>query len=184
MKLQERSPETYDSETDRWWDSKAISRIPGTVVPFFGAGLSIESPSSLPGGMELTRKLVDHLFDPETGRELLSKFSENPEVLGRSVPRLEHLLSLAIRANTKAANLLNIFENVPPNRNHHAIARYLCARRGWAITTNFDDCVEQASGYTIPIHVFDAEEGKYESYMVSTVQIGAWSSFMAQSTTV
>jgi hypothetical protein len=102
MELQERT------ETDRWWDSNGISPIPGVVVPFFGAGLSIEPPSSLPGGMKLTETLVEHLLGLWTGKELLSRFSENPEVLGRSVPRLEHFLSVAIKANTKAANLLNI----------------------------------------------------------------------------
>jgi hypothetical protein len=55
MELQERT------ETDRWWDSNGISPIPGVVVPFFGAGLSIEPPSSLPGGMKLTETLVEHL---------------------------------------------------------------------------------------------------------------------------
>ena len=33
-------------------------------------------------------------------------------------------------------------------------------QRGWAVTTNFDECVEQASGWSIPVHVFDPETGR------------------------
>ena len=149
------------SEHDRWWFSDEISTMPGVVVPFFGAGLSVDPPASLPKGIELTEKLMDRLFDGFSVREeLIKSFKKHPDVLGRQVPRLEHLLSVSIQANTEAANLLKIFEDVSPNRNHRILAEYLITRRGWAITTNFDECVEKASNFTIPVHVFDPTTGR------------------------
>ena len=150
----------HKSEHDRWWFSDEISAMPGVVVPIFGAGLSVDPPSRLPKGIELTEKLMDRLFHFSVKEELIKSFKEHPDVVGRQVPRLEHLLSVATQATAEAANLLKIFEDVPPNRNHRILAEYLITRRGWAITTNFDECVEKASNFTIPVHVFDPTKGR------------------------
>jgi hypothetical protein len=134
--------------------------MPGVVVPFFGAGLSVDPPACLPKGIELTEKLMDRLFGFSVGEELIKSFNEHPDVLGRQVPRLEHLISVATQTTAEAANFLKIFEDIPPNRNHLILAEYLTSRRGWAITTNFDECVEKVSNFTIPVHVFDPTEGR------------------------
>ena len=150
----------FDNEIDRWWHAHEISLMPGRVVPFFGAGLSIDDPTHLPSGVELTKSLMNHLFDSTVATELLDTFEEHWRVLGRSVPRLEHLLSVATRSNAGAAKLLEIFGGNPPNRNHYVLADHLRQHRAWAVTTNFDECVEQASGFSIPVHVFDPESGE------------------------
>ena len=148
----------HKSEHDRWWFSDEISTMPGVVVPFFGAGLSVDPPSCLPKAIELTEKLMDRLF--YHSEKIPFFFGKHPDVLSRQVPRLEHLISVATQTTAEAANLLKIFEDIPPNRNYQIIAEYLTTRRGWAITTNFDECVEKASNFTIPVHVFDPTEGR------------------------
>ena len=150
----------HKNEYDRWWFSDEISTMPGVVVPIFGAGLSVDPPSCLPRGIELTEKLMDRLFHVIVKEELIKSFKDHPNVMGRQVPRLEHLLSVSIQTNTEAANILKIFEDISPNRNHRILAEYLITRRGWAITTNFDECVEKASNFTIPVHVFDPTTGR------------------------
>ena len=147
----------YMNEVEKWWWSDETTRMPGIVVPFFGAGVSIDQPTALPSGLVLTKTLAEHLLDSSSAETLLSVFEENRRVTGRTTPRLEHVLSIAIRANVRAARLLDIFRNVTPNRAHHILAEEITRRRGWAVTTNFDECVEQASGWSIPVHLFDPD---------------------------
>jgi hypothetical protein len=147
----------YRSEADRWWWSDQTGPMPGVVVPFFGAGISIDPPTCLPSGLELTNTLVKYLMDDTSAENVLTMFKDHSAVTGRPAPRLEHLLSIAIRANDQAAQLLEIFRSVVPNRMHYVLAEQITRQRGWAVTTNFDECVERASGWSIPVHVFDPD---------------------------
>ncbi|MGM8430971.1 SIR2 family protein [Enterobacter cloacae] len=154
-------------EMDDWWFGwKGFTPecpCPGKVVLMVGAGISIDSPSRLPGGYELTEALLDHLLDSNAADEIKTVFGQCEQWMGRSLPRLEHVLDKAFEPSTiegversgAARELLRIFSQRPPNANHHLIADYLIKHRGWCITTNFDDCIEQAGCHQIPVHVID-----------------------------
>ncbi|WP_054633288.1 SIR2 family protein [Pantoea stewartii] len=156
-------------EMDDWWFGwKGFTPelpCPGKVVLMVGAGISIESPTQLPGGYDLTEALLDHLLDNNAASEIKKVFSQCEQWMGRPLPRLEHVLDKAFEPSTiegversgSARELLRIFANRSPNANHHLIADYLLKKRGWCITTNFDDCIEQASHYQIPVHVIDPD---------------------------
>jgi hypothetical protein len=140
----------------RWWFGVDSGPAPGRVIPIFGAGISIDQPTELPDGTQLTRALVRHLLHERTAEELLKIFSEHSHVLDRDVPRLEHLLSATANVASGAKQLLKVFD-VEPNRNHHILARHLIEKQCWAITTNLDECVEKAGGKKIPVHIFDSD---------------------------
>lgn len=154
-------------EMDEWWfgwkDFTPELPCPGKVVLMVGAGISIESPSRLPGGYELTESLLDHLLDSKAAAEIKTVFGQCEQWMGRNLPRLEHVLDKAFEPSTiegversgAARELLRIFSQRPPNANHYLIADYLIQQRGWCITTNFDDCIEQAGRHQIPVHVID-----------------------------
>lgn len=160
-------------EMDDWWfgwkEFSPECPCPGKIVLMVGAGISIESPSSLPGGYELTEALLDHLLDSSAATEIKTVFTECEPWMGRSLPRLEHVLDKAFELATikgversgAARELLKIFSQRPPNANHHLIAEYLIRQRGWCITTNFDDCIEQAGRHQIPVHVIDPNTKKF-----------------------
>ncbi|WP_337264538.1 MULTISPECIES: SIR2 family protein [unclassified Serratia (in: enterobacteria)] len=156
-------------EMEHWWfgwEGFTPERpCPGKVVLMVGAGISIESPTHLPGGNALTEALLDHLLDSSAASEIKTVFSQCKQWMGRSLPRLEHVLDKAFETSTiegversdAARELLRIFSKRPPNANHHLIADYLLEHHGWCITTNFDDCIEQAGRHQIPVHVIDPE---------------------------
>lgn len=144
------------NEFEHWWYSERASPPPGNLAIFFGAGISIEAPTSLPSGISLTRSLARHILDERAAKELLDTFEQHAHVVGRSVPRLEILFSAVKSAcGDRALELLRIFENAPFNHVHSIIAEQLISTKSWAITTNFDECIESASNYCIPVHVLD-----------------------------
>jgi len=159
-----RSPQDH-SPAESWWFGGAEGPFPGKAALFVGAGISIQAPTGLPNGADLTRALVRHLLDESAADELLSVFEECAPVLGRSIPRLEHVLEQTCspidhEGFSRPGNprdLLALFRNKTPNANHHLIARHLLQHRGWCITTNFDDCIERAASFAIPVHILDAE---------------------------
>lgn len=154
-------------EMDDWWFGwKGFTPerpCPGKIVLMVGAGISIEPPTRLPGGEALTEALLDHLLDSSAASEIKMVFSQCEQWMGRSLPRLEHVLDKAFELTTiegversgAARELLRIFSQRPPNANHHLIADYLIKQRSWCITTNFDNCIEQAGNHQIPVHVID-----------------------------
>lgn len=156
-------------EMDDWWfDWRGFAPdrpCPGNVVLMVGAGISIEAPSRLPGGYALTEALLDHLLDGDAACEIKNVFGKCESWMGRSLPRLEHVLDKAfepsviegVERSGAAREVLRIFSRRPPNANHHLIADYLIQRRAWCITTNFDNCIEQAGQHQIPVHVIDPE---------------------------
>ncbi len=143
------------TDIDHWWHNDDRGTVPGNVVPLFGAGISVDLPTGLPPGEVLVEKLVRHLMHADAADELLSILQKHAPVIGRRVPRLEHLISVSANAAPGTLQLLNIFDGIEPNRNHHILAQHLLGKHGWAVTTNFDDGVEKASGYRIPVHLFD-----------------------------
>lgn len=161
-------------EMDNWWFGwKGFTPerpCPGKVVLMVGAGISIESPTQLPGGYALTEALLDHLLDSRAASEIKTVFSQCEQWMGRSLPRLEHVLDKAFEPSTvegversgAARELLRIFSLRPPNANHHLIADYLIKQRSWCITTNFDNCIEQAGRHQIPVHVIDPDTKTFD----------------------
>lgn len=152
------------SEIDQWWRDGANGICPGKMVLFFGAGVSMPAPTNLPGGGDLTTALVDHLLDSD-GTYFLEAFRATQAITTKGLPRLEHILEAVEKAHEmlpdepeSPRNLLKMFGNRPPNGIHKAIADYLIQNRAWAITTNFDDCVEKAADGKIPVHIYDPDE--------------------------
>ncbi|HUX62210.1 SIR2 family protein [Sulfuricella sp.] len=159
-----------NNPVENWWfHSDKKSPFPGKIALIVGAGISIDAPTCLPSGKDLTKALLNHLLDGRAAEEILSVFQGCAPVIGRDMPRLEHILdTVCNRAGTETAtsatnprNLLRLFEGRPPNHLHRIIANHLIDNRGWVITTNFDDCIEsafhQASGRLIPVHVMHPE---------------------------
>jgi hypothetical protein len=96
-RVQQGSLVYHNSEHDRWWFSDEISTMPSVVVPFFGAGLSVEPPACLPKGIELTVKLMDCLFDFSDREELIKVFQRASGCFG---PASTKIGTLNIRRNT------------------------------------------------------------------------------------
>lgn len=161
-------------EMDDWWFGwKGFTPerpCPGKVVLMVGAGISIEAPTRLPGGYALTEALLDHLLDDRAASEIKSVFGKCEPWMGRSLPRLEHVLDKAfepsaiegVERSGAAREVLRIFSGRQPNANHRLIADYLIEQRGWCITTNFDNCIEQAGNHQIPVHVIDPETKAFD----------------------
>lgn len=159
---------------DDWWNGwnrfTPEQPCPGKVVLMVGAGVSIAPPTQLPGGYALTEALLDHLLDSRAASEIKTVFSQCEQWMGRGLPRLEHVLDKAfepsavegVERSGAARELLRIFSQRPPNANHHLIADYLIKQRSWCITTNFDNCIEQAGRHQIPVHVIDPDTQKVD----------------------
>jgi len=163
-----------DDPVEDWWHRNPDSTsggepFPGNLVLFVGAGISVYEPTGLPQGQSLTRALVNHLLDQRAAAEVSDVFEKCSTVLGRNVPRLEHILDVACNdspasIDTTSPNpksLLRLFANRRPNCNHRLIAKHLAERRGWVITTNFDDCIEtayfEATGKHLPVHILSQD---------------------------
>lgn len=128
------------------------------VTAWTGAGLSVEGPSSLPTGKELTQRIFDAFFLPGTldTIEALHRAigsidqpicPDLPPSIDPRPPRLETVLGVAARVHGAQA----IDQSIPdvadaePNRLHRFFARHL-ALGGGHLTANFDRCIERAAG--------------------------------------
>lgn len=163
-----------DDPIENWWfNSDKKSPFPGKIALVVGAGISIDGPTCLPSGKNLTEALLNHLLDGRAAEEIRSVFKSCAPVIGRDVPRLEHILDTACNkaggemaaSSENPRNLLRLFDGRPPNHLHRMIANHLINKRGWVITTNFDDCIERASqqaGSPIPVHVMHPEKRTLE----------------------
>ncbi|WP_156117379.1 SIR2 family protein [Collimonas arenae] len=159
------------NSVEHWWShSRGTDKFPGTSALWVGAGISIEAPTCLPNGAVLTEALIRHLLPDSTASEILAVFEQCEPVLRRSLPRLEHVLDRTCNVSaiedfsraTNPKNLLRLFETRIPNNNHHVIAEHLLRTKGWCITTNFDDCIEQASAHRIPVHIIHPDGKQIE----------------------
>lgn len=158
------------TDTDTWWQADQLTPSPVPAALFVGAGISIDPPTHLPSGIVLTRALLEHTLDGRASQEIVKTLGRIAQLLGRELPRLEHVLGATcdtadLRESLVGGNprdLLRLFEKCRPNRTHFAIANYVKRTKGWVITTNFDDCIEQASNWQIPVHVLRSTTGTIE----------------------
>ncbi|MFE0674819.1 hypothetical protein [Streptomyces sp. NPDC058867] len=131
---------------------------PAEVLVWSGAGASVEGPSSLPTGPELTRRVFDTFFEDGS----LDRVMTYHQVLGLGAygacprdaglpaarpPRLETALEAAVRARGDTSPsvfaLLDDVSKAAPNRLHAFAADHI-ASGGRHVTANFDTCVERA----------------------------------------
>lgn len=133
---------------------------PQDVTVLSGAGLSVEGPSSLPTGEELTKRVFDAFFLPGTLKTIRSKHaavgwfeqplcpSLAPERKSR-LPRLETVLGVAARIHGPEAIDRSTADMAvaEPNRLHRFFAQHL-DRGGSHLTANFDECIERAAAAT------------------------------------
>jgi len=152
-----------------WWEEHPNVAFPGRFTLIFGAGISMAAPTNLPSGVELTKALMAHLLDQRAYEEILQTYKACESMIGRSVPRLEHVLDIACNHEAigeqnfgAPRELLRIFEGREPNALHEAIATHLVNTKSWAITTNFDNCVERASNFTIPVYFLNPDKNQIE----------------------
>ncbi len=130
---------------------------PQDLTVLSGAGISVEGPSALPTGWELTRRVFGAYFPPDVLDRVLRHhalvgWTEPP---GCSLappsgdprpPRLETVLGVVakIYGETCVDDVVSDVARAKPNRLHHFMAQHL-ARGGGHLTANFDECVEKAA---------------------------------------
>ncbi|AMP39258.1 SIR2 family protein [Ralstonia solanacearum] len=124
----------------------------------------MDGPTGLPSGIALTKALMAHLLEHRANDEIRKTYEACKSIVGRTVPRLEHILDIVCNETAVGdpllgapRELLRIFEARQPNALHEAIASHLGQTKSWGITTNFDDCVERASSYSIPVYLVNPE---------------------------
>jgi hypothetical protein len=133
-----------------------ISAEPEDVAVLSGAGISVEGPSSLPTGWELTERIFTAYFPPGTldavlrahhdiGWTATPPCPDDPPGTDPRLPRLETVLGVVARVHGGRAvdDSVADIAHAAPNRLHHFLARHL-ARGGGHLTANFDRCVEKA----------------------------------------
>ncbi|GAB7102527.1 hypothetical protein JCM4814A_08410 [Streptomyces phaeofaciens JCM 4814] len=171
---------------------------PEEVLLWSGAGISVEGPTSLPSGPELTSRVFDTFFEPGA----LARVLTYHQVVGLTttplcerdtglpaarLPRLETALDAAARARPDAfPDTFDILDDVRvavPNRLHAFAADHI-ARGGRHVTANFDTCVERAHearhGRPVPpdaVHHFhlsfaDSPDGKELGATLSAIRTG------------
>lgn len=130
---------------------------PGDVTVLSGAGVSVEGPSSLPTGWELTERAFSAFFLPGTLAAIQAAHAavgwfdapacptSDPPKDSR-LPRLETVLGVAARVHGRSAVDVSLADvaTAEPNRLHHFLAQHL-GRDGGHLTANFDLCVERAA---------------------------------------
>jgi len=135
-----------------------LTRVsPRDVTVLSGAGLSVDGPSSLPTGPELTDRIVDAFFLPGTLGKIRARHAavdwfdkdlcplKDVDIAPRP-PRLETVLGVAARIH--GARIVERstadMAAAEPNRLHHFFAQHL-GQGGGHLTANFDVCVERAA---------------------------------------
>jgi hypothetical protein len=137
------------------------STAPKSVTVLSGAGVSVEGPSSLPTGEELTKRIFSAYFPPDTLGTVLETHqaigwtmtpqclddppSPDPRPPGPRLPRLETVLGIVARVHGEQAveDSVGDVADATPNRLHYFLARHI-ALGGGHLTANFDRCVEKA----------------------------------------
>lgn len=134
-----------------------IGRDISDVLLWVGAGVSIDAPSSLPSGMELTEFVLDYTCGSLFKKKVLDKWESISYNINRLqsfsyqyTPRLETILEQVslIEKNDESSSYrflegFSSFKHAPYNHNHVLLARFIL-RGGFVITTNFDLCIEKA----------------------------------------
>ncbi|WP_344412151.1 hypothetical protein [Amycolatopsis minnesotensis] len=133
-----------------------ISTAPEDVTVLSGAGISVEGPSSLPTGWELTERIFTAYFPPGTLNRVLSAHldigwnvtppcPDDPPGTDARPPRLETVLGVVARAHGGRAVDDSVADvaRAASNRLHRFLAHHV-ARGGINLTANFDLCIEKA----------------------------------------
>lgn len=124
-----------------------LPQNPSSTLFWTGAGISMDAPSSLPSGYDLTKAVVEAFLLPhawETLTSFLTKASySDPMGRRKSFPRLEAVLGSIV--SVLGSNFLTRFAslNPDPNQNHLFFARHI-ALGGTHITMNLDEGIENA----------------------------------------
>ncbi|MFI1414724.1 hypothetical protein ACH4Y0_33060 [Streptomyces sp. NPDC020707] len=131
---------------------------PDQVLLWSGAGISVEGPTSLPSGPELTRRVFDTFFEAGALATVLTYHQAiglhtNPlcasdiSLPAPQLPRLETALDAAARARPGGSpdtfDILDDVRKAAPNRLHAFAAGHI-ALGGRHVTANFDTCIEHA----------------------------------------
>lgn len=132
------------------------STAPEDVTVLSGAGISVEGPSSLPTGWELTERIFTAYFPPGTldtvlrahldiGWTATPPCPDDPAGTDPKLPRLETVLGVVSRVHGEQAVDDSVADvaRAEPNRLHRFLAHHL-TRGGGHLTANFDECVEKA----------------------------------------
>src|SRR5436305_496676 len=119
-----------------------MSRTDRGLVVVCGAGISIEPPSQLPNGEELTQRVIELLLDSDDVVLDLNDILEL-RTAAQSI-RLELALELLSRhiEVSKLVQVYTLLLGAIPNHNHLALA---CANISCIITTNQDVLLESAA---------------------------------------
>ena len=158
MSLVERAPRR-GPESSRTQESEAVSRTPGSiraqpdrVVFLTGAGISANSPTDGPVGLELTERALRYAFLPDTLERICAVY----RLLGidRQAPRLEAVLDVATRVHGVGAleELLSDLRVNTPNSLHLFFRQHLRSG-GRHVTANFDTLVEGGDEGLGVVHV-------------------------------
>ncbi|MEM8557411.1 MAG: SIR2 family protein [Bacteroidota bacterium] len=119
---------------------------PSELAILFGAGVSLDSPTSFPSVWQMMKVVIDALAPDQKTRELLTHYCSNDRAAmlgpGQFI-RFETLMSEVYPEGTEPTALLHLGNVVQPNSNHFALAD-LASRGAVLITTNFDLLVEYA----------------------------------------
>lgn len=122
------------------------------LVFWLGAGISIPPPTSLPSAQALVKAWLRYLLPCSEAERIETLYQRYAHLIGKSIPRLEKLVEDARWAFGKPVlELLSFCSDASPNGMHWQIVDYLRANKGWAITTNFDDALEQAANGLLPV---------------------------------
>ncbi|MFF4895750.1 hypothetical protein [Streptomyces sp. NPDC001068] len=171
---------------------------PEQVLLWSGAGISVEGPTSLPSGPELTRRVFDTFFEAGALAKVLTYHQvvglhtnrlcgNDTSLPAPRLPRLETALDAAARARPQASpdtfDILDDVRSAEPNR-LHAFAADHVALGGHHVTANFDTCIESAHearhGRPVPVgavHHFhgsfaDSPDGKELGATLSRIRGG------------
>ncbi|MEW2567360.1 hypothetical protein [Streptomyces sp. NPDC047070] len=130
---------------------------PDQVLLWSGAGISVEGPTSLPSGPELTRRVFDTFFEAGALATVLTYHQvvglhTNPlrandtSLHASQLPGLGTALDAAAHARTEGSPdtfaILDDVRKAVPNRLHAFAADHI-ALGGRHMTANFDTCIEQ-----------------------------------------
>lgn len=140
---------------------------PEHVIFLSGAGISADSPTNGPIGLDLTRRALDFAFLGETRDELSEVYAQ---VLSgsesRDLPRLEAVLEIAFQVHgpTVLEALLKDLAGAAPNPLHRFFRDHL-RRGGRHVTANFDVLIEESGNDVHPLHFHGSlggDDGAFE----------------------
>jgi hypothetical protein len=141
------------------------------TVFWSGAGVSAGAPTCAPLGRELTDRSLTYGFEPQTASIIARHYRALR--LRRSSPRLETVLDVVFRVHGPSAlvDLLSDVRDASPNGVHRFLASSATGGAGM-ITTNFDNCLEQAGAQSVlHVHGGFAEDSTGATFGATLAQV-------------